>query len=522
MDTPRLRFAPSPTGPLHLGGARTAIYNWAAARAMGGRFLLRIEDTDLARNSDEALRIILAGLRWIGVDWDEGPEVGGDHGPYFQSQRLDLYRRFADRLLATGHAYKCYATPEEVEAGRARLLAAGGKGMYDRRDRDLTPPEQARYEGEGRVPSLRYRMPLAGRFVLDDAVRGRVEVDLAELDDWVMLRPDGMPTYNFACVVDDSEMGITHVVRGEEHLMNAIKQAVMFAALGLPAPRYAHVPLILGKDGKKLSKRDASTNILDYRDRGYPPDAVFNYIALLGWSFSGDRDVFSRAEMLARFRIEDIHAAGAKFDEAKLLAICGHYIRQMGRGELVAAVRPWLERQGAVPAAAFASHAGLIENAVACYRERIDRYGDLPDKLRWVFTDPDLDAAARQALGKHVEAPRWLAAYADLLAATPLPPSYPHARDACDRAVPLPSDKDAQVPAAEALGFSAPVHLEAQMRGFAEQQGIKFGHLVQPIRLALTGTDKGPGLFDVLFLLGKDACVRRLRHAAAQGAEPAS
>src|SRR5690606_9672920 len=204
-----------------------------------------------------------------------------------------------------------------------------------------------------------------------------------------------MPTYNFACVVDDLEMRITHVVRGEEHLMNAFKQAILFDALGAAAPRHAHVPLILGKDGRKLSKRDASTNILDYRDRGYPPDAVFNYIALLGWSFSGDRDVFSRAEMLARFRIEDIHAAGAKFDEDKLRALCGHYIRQMGRADLVAATRPWLLSSGAVPAEAFERQPAFVENVVACYQERIERYGDLPDKVRWVFAVPEPDDAAR-------------------------------------------------------------------------------------------------------------------------------
>ncbi|MEZ5963465.1 MAG: glutamate--tRNA ligase [Planctomycetota bacterium] len=514
MDTPRLRFAPSPTGPLHLGGARTAIYNWAVARALGGRFLLRIEDTDTARNTEDALRIILEGLRWIGVDWDEGPEVGGTHGPYFQSERLALYARYAEVLLAAGHAYKCYATPEEVEAGRARLLAEGKKGMYDRRDRDLTAEQRARHEAEGRAPSLRYRMPLEGKFVLQDAIRGTVEVDVAELDDWVMVRPDGMPTYNFACVVDDSEMKITHVVRGEEHLMNAFKQAIMFEALDLELPRYAHVPLILGKDGKKLSKRDVSTNILDYRDKGYPPDAVFNYIALLGWSFSGDRDVFSREEMLARFRMEDIHAAGAKFDEEKLLAMCGHYIRQMGRADLVAAVRPWLVRDGAVPEAAFASHPGLIENAVACYQERIDRYGDLPGKLGWVLVDPELDDGAKKGLAKHADAPQWLRAYADLLEATPLPPSFPADRERCDRAVALPVPKDAVFPAADQLGFFAPPHIEAQMRAFAEERGIKFGHLVQPVRAALTGTDKGPGLFDVVFLLGKEACVRRLRRHA--------
>src|SRR5262245_24814052 len=268
--TPRLRFAPSPTGPLHLGGARTAMYNWAAARAMGGAFLLRIEDTDQARSSEASLQSILAGLRWLGIDWDEGPEKGGDYGPYFQTERLELYRVYADRLLASGHAYRCYATPEEVEEGRRALEAAGQRPMYDRRHRALTDQGRARFEAEGRVASLRYRMPLEGTVTIPDLCKGDVEVELVELDDWVMLRPDGMPTYNFACVVDDLEMRISHVVRGDEHFVNGVKQTVLFEALGAPPPRYAHIPLILGKDGKKLSKRDATTNLLDYRDLGYP------------------------------------------------------------------------------------------------------------------------------------------------------------------------------------------------------------------------------------------------------------
>lgn len=510
MGKPRLRFAPSPTGPLHLGGARTAIYNWAAARALGGTFLLRIEDTDTARNSDDALRIILEGLRWIGVDWDEGPDAGGEFGPYFQTERLDQYAAAAQRLLASGHAYKCYATPEEVEAGRERLIAAGQKGMYDRRDRDLTDAQRAAHEAEGRTPSLRFRMPLSGSKTLPDLIRGDVVVDLAELDDWVMVRPDGMPTYNFACVVDDAAMAITHVVRGEEHLMNALKQAVLFDALGLTPPANAHVPLILGKDGRKLSKRDVSTNILDYRDKGYPPDAVFNYIALLGWAFSGDRDVFSREELIERFRIEDIHKSGAKFDEDKLLAMCGLYVRQMPRQDLVDAVKPWLLAAGAVPEAAFASHAGFVANVVACYQERFERYGDLADKLRWVFADPPLDDAAQKSLAKHPDARQWLADYAALLADTPMPPSYPADRGTFDAAVHLPSQKDAVVAGADVVGFFAPTHLEAQARAFADARGIKFGHLVQPIRAALTGTDKGPGLFDIVFLLGKETCLRRL------------
>ncbi|MBL8725417.1 MAG: glutamate--tRNA ligase [Planctomycetes bacterium] len=510
--TPRLRFAPSPTGPLHLGGARTALYNWAAARAMGGKFLLRIEDTDQARSSDASLQIILAGLRWLGIDWDEGPERGGAYGPYFQMQRLDLYRSAAERLVAAGHAYPCYCTPEEIEAGRKELEAqkAGFVG-YNGRCRHLGAAERAAFEAAGRRPNLRFRMPEARVLRVVDLIRGEVEVNTKELDDWVMLRPDGVPLYNFACVVDDIGMQITHVVRGEEHFLNGIKQRLLFEALGAECPQYAHIPLILNKEGKKLSKRDADTNMLDYRDKGFPPEAVFNYIALLGWGFSGDRDLFTREEMVAAFRIENIGKSGSKFDEEKLRWMCGEYLRRMGADELLERARPWLGT--AVPEAVFAGHRGWLRNALACYQERVALFGEFGGKLGWLFGElPVLDAAAQQNLAKDPACKAWLAGYADLLAASNLAPSYPADRAAADAAVSLPSKKDAPPPAG--CPWDTPAQIEAATRAFTERIGVKFGSFVHPVRAALTGTDKGPGLFDVVFLLGKDACVRRLRAAA--------
>ncbi len=399
MTDVRLRFAPSPTGPLHLGGARTALYNWAAARSMGGRFLLRIEDTDRARSTDESLQIILDGLRWLGVEWDEGPERGGEHGPYFQSQRQELYRDVAAGLLERGMAYRCYCTPAEVEEGRQRRRAEGKNPVYDRRCRELTPDQESRWKKEGRSVSLRFAMPLQERWKAADLIRGDVEVDLAELDDWVMLRPDGTPLYNFACAVDDMHMGISHVVRGDEHFVNGVKQQVLFRALDAVAPVYAHIPLILNAAGKKLSKRDAAVNILDYRDRGYPPEAVFNYIALLGWGFSGDRDVFTRDEMVERFAIKEIGRSGARFDDEKLIWMCGDYIRRTALSELVQRVRPFLQRarSDVFPAAAFASHPDWIANAVACEQERIRIYSDLAARLAYLFAeDLHLDEDAQK------------------------------------------------------------------------------------------------------------------------------
>jgi glutamyl-tRNA synthetase len=514
--TPRLRFAPSPTGPLHLGGARTAMYNWAAARAMGGTFLLRIEDTDQKRSTDASLQIILAGLRWLGIDWDEGPEKGGAFGPYFQMQRLPLYRETAERLLASGHAYLCFCTPDEVEAGRKELEAqkAGFSG-YNRRCRALSAEQRAAFEREGRQPNVRFRMPDARALQVHDLILGDVEVNTRDFDDWVMLRPDGVPLYNFACVVDDIGMKITHVVRGNEHFQNGIKQRLLFEALGHECPQFAHIPLILNSEGKKLSKRDADTNMLDYRDKGFPAEAVFNYIALLGWNFSGDRDVFTRDEMVGAFRIEGIGKSGSKFDEEKLRWMCGEYVRRWSPAEFVQRSKPWLGQ--AVPANVFTAHAAWLQNALACYQERVGILSELPARIGWLFADPAMDEAAAKNLSKDPAGKQWLAAFADHLAASNLPPSYPADREGVDAAVPLPSKKPEPGSPEPACAFATPAAIERDCRAFTEKLGVKFGNFVHPVRAALTGTDKGPGLFDVLFLLGKDTCVRRLRAAAAPG-----
>lgn len=545
--TPRLRFAPSPTGPLHLGGARTAMYNWAAARAMGGAFLLRIEDTDQARSSDASLQTILAGLRWLGIDWDEGPEKGGDFGPYFQMQRLHLYQAAAEQLLASGHAYPCYCTAAEIEAGRKQLEAQKtGFVGYNGRCRNLTASERAAFEAQGRKPNLRFKMPSAQVLKVHDLILGDVEVNTKELDDWVMMRPDGVPLYNFACVVDDVGMKITHVVRGNEHFQNGIKQRLLFEALGHECPQYAHIPLILNKDGKKLSKRDADTNMLDYRDKGFPAEAVFNYIALLGWGFSGERDVFTRDEMVAAFRIGNIGKSGAKFDEEKLRWMCGEYVRRWSPADFVQRARPWIEAPAtaaaftphaarlqalaaagvalpAVPAHTFAFQGAWLQNVLACYQERVAILGELPGKLAWLFTErPAMDAAAAKNLTKEPAGKEWLRGFADVLAASNAPPSYQpwlpeqekaDVRKGADAAVVLPSKKDAPEPA---CAYDTPAKIEAQCRAFTERIGVKFGNFVHPVRASLTGTDKGPGLFDVVFLLGKETCVARLR-AAAEG-----
>ena len=514
--TPRLRFAPSPTGSLHLGGARTAMYNWAMARALGGTFVLRIEDTDQARSTEESLQVILQGLRWLGIDWDEGPRFeqcgGGDHGPYFQMQRLPRYLQAAEQLLASGHAYLCFCTPERIESVREAQKASKSSFLgYDGHCRSLTAEQRATLVAQGISPNIRFRMPETRVMKVHDLIRGDVEVNTKELDDWVMMRPDGVPLYNFACVVDDVDMKITHVVRGEEHFLNGIKQQLLFEALGNECPLYAHIPLIYNAKGAKLSKRDPGVmSVLEYRDQGYPPEAVFNYIALLGWGFSGDRDVFTRDEMVAAFRIENVGKSGAKFDVDKLHWMCGEYIRRWTGKECLQRAWPWLSK--VVPAQALGSHGGWLQNLVACYQERITVFGDLPDKVAWLFADlPKFDEAAQKNLTKHEGSAKWLAAYADELVRMNLPPSWPADRTAADASVSLPSKKDAPEPQCP---FATPAQIDAATRAFTERLGVKFGNFVHPVRAALTGTDKGPGLFDVVFLLGKEACVKRLRAAA--------
>jgi glutamyl-tRNA synthetase len=494
------------------------MYNWALARSLGGTFVLRIEDTDRARSTDEALQIILEGLAWLGIDWDEGPGFGtnaggGDYGPYFQMQRLERYREAAVRLLASGHAYRCYCSPERIAAVREQQKAEKSSFLgYDGHCRELTAQQTAAFEQQGIVPNVRFFMPADRAIVSRDLIRGEVEVNSRQLDDWVMVRPDGVPLYNFACVVDDVDMKITHVVRGEEHFLNGVKQRLVFEALGADCPEYAHIPLILNQDGAKLSKRDPGvSSVLEYRDLGYPPDAVFNYIALLGWGFAADRDVFTRDEMVAAFEIANVGKSGARFDVDKLHWMCGEYIRKWSVDECLARARPWLE--AAVPQGALEAHAGFFRNAVACYQERVAVLSEFPAKIGWLLADPEPDEAAQKNLAKHADSGRWLAAYADRLEAhaPPLPPSWPADRGAADAAVLLPVQKDAPEATAPC---ATPQAIERATRALTEELGVKFGHFVHPVRAALTGTDKGPGLFDVVFLLGKEACLRRLRAVA--------
>ncbi len=480
----RVRFAPSPTGRLHLGGARTALFNWAFARRHGGRFVLRVEDTDRARNTEESLTSILDSLRWLGLDWDEGPEVGGEHGPYFQSERQGRHREALERGLREGWLYRCFVPLDEVRAQREAARAAKGNWRFDPGSRELDPREAERRAAAGEPHVVRMRVPEGERLVIHDHVRGEVTFDSSEVEDWVVARADGVPTYNFACALDDADMAVTHVIRGEEHLVNTPKQMLVRRFLGLPEPEYAHVPLILGADGRKLSKRTGDTAVEDYRARGYPPEALFNFLALLGFSIDDKTTLFSPDELVRHFELGRIQKGGAVFDPVKLDWMAGEYLRATPTDELARRVLPWMQEAGLVPDEPSAADLERLERVAGAFRERLTLYGELPERARFLYEEVEPDAKAAQALA----APGVAELLQDLLAALEERSEWP------------------------------PADLPGLVREVAAGRGAKPGAVMKPLRAALTGTLGGPELVEVLDLLGRERSLARLRRALATGA----
>ena len=466
----RTRFAPSPTGYLHIGGARTALFSWLYARHHGGTFVLRVEDTDRERSTAESIQAILDGLRWLGLDWDEGP--------FFQTARMDLYRARAGELLAAGHAYRCYCTAAELETRRQEALAAGRRPAYDRRCRDLTAPP------EGRTSfTLRFRTPLAGETIVDDHVKGRVVFQNTDLDDFVIARSDGSAVYNFCVVVDDIDMRITDVIRGDDHLANTPRQALLYGALGAPLPRFAHLPLILGLDRARLSKRHGATSVMAYRDLGFLPEALVNYLARLGWSH-GDQELFTREELVAHFSLENVGTSAGIFNPEKLEWVNFQYLKATPAAELAETVVPFLERAGLpVPA-----DRGWLARAVETLRERAKTLVELADFCRFYVAEriePEAKAAA-----KH------------------LTPAVAPALD----------DLIARLAALQAWDVST---IEGAFQAAIAAHGMKLGALAQPVRVAVTGGTVSPGIFEVLHVLGRERTLARLRAAHARLGVPA-
>jgi glutamyl-tRNA synthetase len=461
----RTRFAPSPTGYLHIGGARTALYCWLQARRHGGQFILRVEDTDRERSTDAAVRAILDGMRWLGLDYDEGP--------VFQTTRLARYQEVARGLLDAGKAYWAYETREEIDAMRAAAMARGEKPRYNGHYRDLGAPCR---DDPNRV--LRFKNPLAGSVLFEDAVKGRVEWRNEELDDLVLIRSDGYPTYNFAVVIDDIDMRISEVIRGDDHVNNTPRQINLYHALDAPLPRFAHLPMILGPDGQKLSKRHGAVGVMQYREDGFLPQALLNYLVRLGWSH-GDQEIFSRAEMIALFDIGDVNQSASRFDAAKLSWLNQHYLKTMDPAELAPELRWHLLRAGIEPAGGPAP-----EDVIVALRERVHTLRDMAERAR-IWYAP-IGAWDEQAVAKHLGA----AGARDALLAV-------HARFA-------------------ALATWTPEQVHAAISATATALGVGMGKIAQPLRVAITGTAVSPAIEHTVFLAGQREALARIEAALAR------
>ena len=488
MTTPvRVRFAPSPTGKLHIGGARTAIYNWAFARANHGTFILRIDDTDPTRSTEENTQVILRAMHWLGLDWDEGPEVGGDFGPYKQTDRLELYRQAARRLWDEGRAYPCFCTKEQLEADRKAAQERKDPFQgYQRRCRNLTREEaQARIDA-GEPYVLRIKVPEdRGDVVIEDAVHGRVVFDAKELDDFVIFRSDGTPTYNFATVVDDAAMGITHVIRGDDHLSNTPRQVMVYEALGAPVPVFAHISMILGADGKKLSKRHGATSVEEYRDAGYLSDAFVNYLALLGWSLDGETTVIPRDVLASRFSLDRISKNPATFDPKKLDWMNAEYINAMSDAEFAREILvPELTKAGLLDEGT-ERLASWMEQLAAIVKPRTKMPADAAAVAAPVFATAETLAYDEKSVAKGL-AKEGMGAVLDA------------ARTALD-AVP-------------ATGWTAEA-IDAALEPLPEALDLKKRVVFQAVRVAECGNMVSPPLGETMALIGKDDCLARIDRA---------
>jgi glutamyl-tRNA synthetase len=478
-DSPRVRFAPSPTGYLHVGGARTALFNWLFARSRGGKFVLRIEDTDFARSTEESLNAILKSMLWLGLDWDEGPGKEGAAGPYFQSMRIDIYRGFASRLAEAGQAYKCFCSLEQLRERKAELLERKQASQYDGRCRELSEKEIASRETRKEPYVFRFRVR-AGCTVWDDAVKGRIEFANTELDDFVILRSDGTPTYNFAATVDDISMCITHVIRGDEHISNTPRQVLLYEALGESQPVFAHIPMILGPDGAKLSKRHGAVALSHYERQGFLPEAMVNFLALLGWAYDGKQEIFSTKELVEKFSLEKVSSNPSVFDHEKLLWLNGQYMKGLSVSERTELVIRYLREAEAMDGVD--EKRDWIASITQLLGERLRVASQITEHAGFFFVERvEYDEKARELLLSEERTPEILAAIADRL---------------------------------EVLGDHNAGSVEQAIRGLAEKLGLKAGELIHPARAALTGKTTSPGLFEIIELLGKERSVTRLREAA--------
>lgn len=477
--TVRVRFAPAPSGSIHVGNARTALFNWLFARHHGGVFVLRVEDTDRSRVDEESCRAVLDDLRWLGLTWDEGPETGGPFAPYRQSERLAIYAEAAARLVAAGWAYRCYCTEEELNARRAEARAAGRRPGYDGRCWRLTGSQRAAFEAEGRPFVLRFHVPDEGSTTFHDLVTGDVTVEHAQIDDFVIVRRDGFPLYNLAAPVDDGLMGMTHVIRGLDLQPSTPRQILLHAALGNPLPAFGHLPLIHGADGQPLSKRHGEVSIGWYREHGFLPEAMVNYLALLGWSPRDGSVVLSRANIVEQFRIEDVGASPARFDLDKLTWMNGEYLRGLDPADLAARLTPFLTRAGLVGDPPTAGEQALVAAVTPLVQTRIERLDGAAALVAGIFGEVELDPAAAKALTEGF----------------------------------VPALLDRALTALQALPTWDRDAVEAALRGVQTELELKARKAFVPFYAAVLGSTVGAPIFDSMALIGRDRVLARLRRA---------
>ncbi len=458
----RTRFPPSPTGFLHIGGARTALFNWLFTRHHRGKFILRIEDTDVTRSTEKAVKAIIDSMQWLGLNWDEGP--------FFQSERLSIYREHVDKLLSQGKAYRCYCTPEELEKKRKRALRERKKPKYDGKCRELSPPYP-----DGPY-AVRFKGPQEGRTVVEDLIKGRIVFENEELDDLIIQRSDGMPTYNFAVVVDDGTMGITHVIRGDDHVNNTPRQILLFRALGYPLPHFAHVPMILGSDRTRLSKRHGAESVMAYKEMGYLPEGLLNYLVRLGWSF-GDQEIFSIGELIEKFSLENVGKSAGIFNPEKLRAINGDHIKAREASKLVPLVFPFIKAMGYD-----IDEGEKLNKIIGSLKGRSKTLVEMADQAEFFFKE---EIEYDEEAAKKFLRPEVIDIFEELIEGF------------------------------KGMEIMSEAGVESLFREVVERREMKLVKVAQPVRVALTGCTFSPGLFEVIDILGKAQTIKRLEEASA-------
>ena len=478
----RVRFAPSPTGYLHIGGARTALFNWLYARHYNGTFVLRIEDTDQVRSTEEAVNVILEGMKWLGLDWDEGPGKGGEYGPYYQMQRLHLYQKYAEQLLKDKKAYYCYCTREELAESREKQSKENKSLKYDRRCLNLSEEDKKRYEAEGRKRVIRLKIPTR-EIAFNDLLRGEVTFDGGLLSDFVIMKSDGIPTYNLAVVVDDVLMKITDVMRGDDHISNTPKQIVIYEALGFDVPKFAHIPMIMGQDHARLSKRHGATSVMEYKKMGYIPEAVVNYIAHLGWSSGGEKEIFSKEELIKEFTLDKISKHAAVFNMEKLNWFNSEYLKKMSIDSLTKMLLPFLKEANYIENEESLSLAKneYIKEVVKLLQGRIKNFSQFIDYADYFFVDKiNIEPQAFDSVLNKEGVPCILQALQEKLSA---------------------------------LKYWDEESIESAVREVASSLQIKGGQIIHPTRVSLSGKKVGPGLFELMVVLGQNKTVKHLKEA---------